>query len=363
MVDIGFEITIQGKSAVFEAIDAGLRKHSVRMGKTWLYGWALQASKPIERRPFRALMKNICEDQGDYGLHSIAQIHRKAPFVDAEIRKIAQKINRPVRWVENVLLTDRMIPDNGIPTQGNLRQHMQICLRHVAKVAGGVNAKTSATRLNIGIKAFEGLVGDGIIEPIKTETSAKPRYEARVVDELWAKIESNLDKNIPNDIDEFVSIPGACFAVSCTTAKITSLLLSGQLAGSYTVDPTAGFSGVRVNVAELKLKLLMHATTGLTMPDLRARLGLQYSEVKQLTLLKLLLSYSGRKDGSSRPALIVDPADLTKFLDQFQTIRTAAARLGLGESAVRAKIQNSGICRASIGDDLPIYPTSDIDAL
>ena len=154
IVDIGFEITIQGKSAVFEAIDASLRKHSVRMDKTWLYGRALQASKPIERRPFRALMKDICEDQGDYCIHSVAQIHRKAPFVDAEIQKIAIKTGRPVRWVRNVLLTDGMIPANGIPKQGNLRQHMQICLRHVAKIADGINTKTSATRLNIEIKAF-----------------------------------------------------------------------------------------------------------------------------------------------------------------------------------------------------------------
>lgn len=308
-------------------------------------------------------MKNICDDQGDYCLLSVAKVDQKSPFVEAEIRKISKKTNRPVRWVRDVLLTDGMIPDDGIPTQGNLRQHMQICLRHVAKVADGINAKTSANRLNIGIKAFEGLVGDGIIEPIKTETSAKPRYEARVVDELLAKIEGNLEKTLPNDIDEFVSIPDACFAVSCTTAKITSLLLSDQLPRSYTIDPAAGFSGIRVSIPELKSKLLMHATTGLTMPDLRERLGLQYSEVEQLTELKLLPSFTGRKEGSSRPALIVDPADLTKFLDRFQTVRTAAARLGLGESTVRAKIQNSGIYRASIGDGLPIYRTSDIDAL
>ncbi len=363
LVDIGFDVTANGANSVHTAVNAALRKHSIRMGKTWLYGWAYQAANPLERRPFRALMKNICDDQGDYCLLSVAKVDQKSPFVEAEIRKIAQKTNRPVRWVRNVLLTDGMVPDNGIPTQGNLRQHMQICLRHVTKVADGINAKTSATRLNIGIKAFERFVDDGIIEPIKTETSAKPRYEARMVDELLAKIESNLDKTIPNDVDEFVSIPDACFAVSCTTAKITSLLLSEQLPGSYTIDPTAGFSGIRVNIPELKSKLLMHATTGLTMPDLRERLGLQYSEVKQLTTLKLLPCYSGRKEGSSRPALIVDPTDLAKFLERFQTIRTAAKRLGIDEGAARSRILNSKIYRAPEGQGLPIYKTNDIVGL
>ena len=359
MVDIGFDITAKGSNTVSDAIDAGLRRHCIRLGKTWLYGWAFQASKPTEREPFRILMKNICDDQGDYCLLSVAQAHRKGPFVEAEIRKIAQKTDRSVRWVRNVLLTDGMIPENGIPTQGNMRQHMQICLRHVAKVADGINAKTSANRLNIGIKAFEGLVGDGIIEPIKTVTSAKPRFEARVVDALLKDIESNLDKIIPNDVDDFVSIPDACFAVSCTTAKITSLLLSDQLPGSCTIDPTAGFSGIRVSIPELKSKLLMHATTGLTMPDLRERLGLQYSEVKQLTTLKLLPSYSGRKDGSSRPALIVDPTDLAKFLERFQTIRTAAKQFGIDEGAARSIILNSKIYRAPEGQGLPIYKASD----
>jgi hypothetical protein len=359
LVDIGFDVTVNGVNSIHNAVSAALRKHSIRMGKTWLYGWAYQAANPLERRSFRALMKNICDDQGDYCLISVAKVDQKSPFVEAEIRKISQKANRPVRWVRNVLLTDGMIPDNGIPTQGNLRQHMQICLRHVAKVSDGINAKTSATRLNIGIKAFEGLVGDGIIEPIKTETSAKPRFEARVVNELLAKIESNLNFAEPNDVKEFMSIPDACFAVSCTTAKITSLLLSDQLPGSYTIDSAAGFGGIRVNVPDLKSKLLMHATTGLSMPELRERLGLQYSEVKQLTTLKLLPSYSGRKDGSSRPALIVDPADLEKFLEKFQTIRTAAKQLGIDEGAARSRILNSKIYRAPEGQGLPIYKTSD----
>lgn len=363
LVDIGFDVTVNGVSSIHNAVSAALRKHSIRMGKTWLYGWAYQAANPLERRPFRALMKNICDDQGDYCLLSVAKVDQKSPFVEAEIRKIALKTARPVRWVRNVLCTDGMIPANGIPTQRNLRQHMQICLRHVTKVADGINAKTSANRLNIGIKAFEGLVSDGIIAPIKTETSAKPRFESRVVDELLADIKSNLVSTIPNDVDEFVSIPDACFAVSCTTAKITSLLLSSQLPGSYTVDPTAGLSGIRVNIPELKSKLLMHATTGLTMPDLRERLGLQYSEVKQLTTLKLLSSYSGRKEGSSRPALIVDPADLEKFLERLQTIRTAAKQLGIDEGAARSRILNSTIYRAPEGQGLPIYKTSDIVGL
>ncbi|WP_299938210.1 TniQ family protein [uncultured Pelagimonas sp.] len=360
LIDIGFDVTVNGVGSIHNAVSAALRKHSIRMGKTWLYGWAYQAANPLERRPFRALMKNICNDQGDYCLLSVAKVDQKSPFVEAEIRKIAQKTDRSVGWVRNVLRTDGMIPENGIPTQGNLRQHMQICLRHVAKVADGINAKASAARLNIGIKAFEGLVGDGIIEPIKTETSAKPRYEARVVDELFAKIEVNLEKIPHNDIDEFMSIPDACFAVSSTTAKITSLLLSDQLPKSYTIDLAAGFSGIRVNISELRSKLLMHASTGLTMQDLRARLGLQYSEVKQLTTLKLLPSFSGRKEGSSRPALIVDPTDLAKFLERFQTIRTAAKQLGIDEGIARSRILNSKIYRAPEGQGLPIYKTSDI---
>ena len=207
------------------------------------------------------------------------------------------------------------------------------------------------------------MVGDGIIEPIKTETSAKPRFEARVVDQFLADIENNLNKTIPQDLHQFVSVPDACFAVSCTTAKITSLLLSDQLPGSFTFDPAAGFGGIRVSIPELKSKLLMHATTGLTMPDLRERLGLQYSEVKQLTTLKLLLSYSGRKEGSSRPALIVDPTDLAKFLDRFQTIRTAAKQLEIDEGAARSRILNSKIYRAPEGEGLPIYKTNDIVGL
>lgn len=99
------------------------------------------------------------------------------------------------------------------------------------------------------------------------------------------------------------------------------------------------------------------------MPDLRARLGLQYSEIKKLTLFKLLPCYTGRNIDSSRPALIVDPADLATFLDRFQTIRTAAVRLGLGEQIVRSKILKSGIPRAPEGEGLPIYRTPDIAIL
>ena len=96
------------------------------------------------------------------------------------------------------------------------------------------------------------------------------------------------------------------------------------------------------------------------MPDLRDWLGLQYSEVKLLTTLKLLPSYSGRKDGSSRPALIGGPSDLAKFLGRFQTIRTAAKHLGLDERVARSRILNSKTYRAPEGQALPIYKTSDI---
>ncbi len=363
LVELGFETTISGQAVLHNAIDASLKRHSTRMGKTWLYGWAFQAARPTERVPFRALMKTICDDQGDYCLLSVRQVHSKAPLIEAEVRRIARREKRSVSWVKNVLSLDGFIPEDGIPKHKNLKQHMLSCDRHIAKVANGITAKMAAARLNIGSKAFEGLVSADIIKPMRTQALAKPRFEERTLDALLATIESHLEHKGPLEDHAYVSIPQACFAVSCTTANITELLLANCLPKAYSENRSKGLAGIQVNISELKAVLLMHATTGLTMSDLRDQLGLQYSEVEQLTTLKLLPSYSGRKEGSSRPALIVDPADLAKFLDEFQTNRTAAVLLNLSESEARAKILSSGIYRASVAGGLPIYRTADINAL
>ena len=85
-----------------------------------------------------------------------------------------------------------------------------------------------------------------------------------------------------------------------------------------------------------------------------------YTQVKKLITRDLLPAFIGRKTGSGRRALLVDPADLTVFLEQYQTIRTTACQLDISENAARARITRSSLVRAAEGDGLPIYRTVEI---
>lgn len=358
MIDAGYDVMKSGRNAPHVAVDATLGKHGVRLGKTWLYNWAIPSHSPPERSVFRSQMKDMCDAQGDYCLYTVASAPPVSRTVDLQLRKLSRLTGRSVSWTRNVLMTDGYLPSSGIPAQRHVNSQFYFWRTHILRLHNSLKTKTAASRLGLGVKGFGSLIKDGILSPIKSRVYVKPRFDTADLNTLMARIQRHVHSNPACHSAEFASIPKACFEVSCATSTVINLLMDGHLKSAIWTEQDKGLAGIVIDPVELKSKLASFSKTGLTVEDLRDRLGLQYTQVKKLIARDLLPAFTGRKSSSGRRAVLVDPSDLAAFLDDFQTARTAAARLGISENAVRAGISNGSIVRAPEGGGLSIYRTA-----
>ena len=358
MIDAGYDVMKSGRNALHVAVDAALGKHGVRLGKTWLYNWAIPSHSPPERSVFRSQMKDMCDAQGDHCLYTVASAPPVSRTVDLQLRKLSRLTGRSVWWIRSVLTTDGYLPSSGIPAQRHVNSQFYFWRTHILCLHNSLNTKTAASRLGLGVKGFCSLVHDGILSPIKSQVYVKPRFDTADLDTLMARVQRHVHPNPACRSAEFAPIPKACFEVSCATSTVINLLMDGHLKSAAWTQHGKGLAGIVIDPVELKSKLASFSKTGLTIEDLRDRLGLQYTQVKKLIARDLLPAFTGRKSSSGRRAVLVDPSDLAAFLDDFQTVRTAAVRLGISENAVRAGISNGSIVRAPEGGGLPIYRTA-----
>ncbi|MEO0917631.1 MAG: TniQ family protein [Pseudomonadota bacterium] len=363
MIDIGYRITTAGKTALHVAVDQALGKHGIRLGKTWLYTWAFQNLAAKERLPFRRLMKEMCDAQGDHCLLTVAPNPPTSRIVDLHIRKLARHTGRSASWVRHALITDGHLQEKGLPEQRNISNRFGPWRSHIVSLHHSLSKKGAAEHLGLGIAGFENLVKDGVLHPVKSQVFAKPKFNRADLDALMAAIQKNLPKKAAMPDAHAMSISTACFATSCATSTIINLLIDGHLKSAISLGRKQGLADIVIDPVELRSKLASFSKEGLSIEEMRERLGLQYKQVKRLIARGLLPGFAGRKTNSNRKALLVDPADLTAFLEDFQTIRTAASRLGISENAVRARISGGGVARAVEGEGMPIYRTAGILAL
>ncbi len=360
MIDAGYDVMKLGRNALHVAVDAALGKHGVRLGKTWLYNWALPSHSPPERSVFRSQMKDMCDAQGDHCLYSVASAPPVSRTVDLQLRKLSRLTGRSVSWIRSVLVADGYLPNSGIPARRHVNSQFYFWRTHILRLHNSLNTKRAATRLGLGVKGFGSLVQDGILSPINSQVYVKPRFDTADLDTLVVRVQRHLLADVGDRCAEFAHIPKACCEVSCATSTVINLLMDGHLKSAIWTEQDKGFAGIVIDPVELKSKLASFSKTGLTIEDLRDRLGLQYTQVKKLIARDLLPAFTGRKSSSGRRAVLVDPSDLANFLVEYQTIRTAAFQLSISENAMRVRISNGSIVRAPEGGGLPIYRTAEI---
>lgn len=361
LIRVGFAVTEQGISATFEAVDKALCKHRLRLSKTWLHNWALLSVNPPERQFFRELMKQLCADQGQFCLASISTNTSTERFVDAKILDIAQATNRHHSWVRMTLARDGLLPSNGKPKYVNLEPYLsKKCMGHIVDLVNSLDASKSARRLNIGIKGFEALVNDKLIQPISSRTHKKWRFRPEDIDAFSSKVSDQLSGIESPDDDAACSIHRACFAYQCTTPQILRLLITGQLLSSYLAEGCAGIVGIRILRSELLEKLSIFESDHITASELTERLGLTSAELRQLHVLNLLPIYPPLKGKEPRAQNSVSVMILDQFLDRFQTLRSAVNILGVSKNELEKRARLSKICPAPEADGLSVYLADDL---
>lgn len=355
LIRIGFAVTEQGNPAVYDAVDKALCKHRLKLSKTWLHNWALLSVNPPERQFFRDLMKRLCADQGQFCLTSISTDMSVERLVDAKILDIAQATNRHQSWVRKALVRDGLLPSNGKPKYVNLEPYLsKKCMGHIVDLVNSLDAIKSARRLNIGIKGFEALVKDGLIQPISSQTHKKWRFRPDDIDAFSSKVMKQLTGFCPPDTHDACCIHQACFAYQCTTPQILRFLIMGQLGRSYLTDDRTGIAGIRVFRSELLDALLIFKSNHITASELTDRLGLNSPELRQLDLLNFLPTYPTVKSQDRRAQNSVSTIVLDKFLKRFQTTRSASKVLGISESEIEERVRICKVSPVPEADGLPI---------
>lgn len=361
LIRIGFAVTEQGNPAVYDAVDKALCKHRLRLSKTWLHNWALLSVNPPERQFFRDLIKRLCADQGQFCLTSVSIDMSVERLVDAKILDIAQANNRHHSWVRKALVRDGLLPSNGKPKHVNLEPYLsKKCMGHIADLVNSLDTIKSARRLNIGVKGFEALVKDGLIQPISSQTHKKWRFRPDDIDEFSSKVMNQLAGVDPPDNHDACSIHQACFAYNCTTPQILRFLITGQLGRSYLADGQSGLAGIRVFRSELLEALLILKRDHITASELTDQLGLNSAELRQLDLLNFLPTYPTATSQDRRAQNSVSTIVLDQFLKRFQTTRSAARALDINEIEIEERVRICKISPVPEADGLPIYFADDL---
>lgn len=287
-----------------------------------------------------------------------ASLHRGMPFSDA--RAFCPELlsaEADLHADQGMLL---ILPQCGVPEQRYINNRFEQWRTHIVSLHKGLPKKAAAKQLGLGCVGFDNLVKDGVLRPIKSRIFAKPRFDPVTLAALMAPIERHLRPNGEKSSANVTSISKACFATSCATSTVINLLINGHLKSAISSEQNQGFAGILIDPVELKSKLASFSKTGLSIEGLRDTLGLQYRQVKHLIARGLLPAFTDRKTCSSRRAMLVDPSDLTSFLCEYQTIRTAASRLGISENVLRIRVSSGSIVRAPEGGGMLIYRTAKI---
>ncbi|MDX8355573.1 TniQ family protein [Cognatiyoonia sp. IB215182] len=360
LIDIGLKATLVGFEKLEAEIDAALIRHRVRLSAVWVQKWAAQSAKPPERTIFRHLMQKICSHQGRYHLASVASASAEQHYVNAQIATLAQQNKRPVVWVRKALQRERLLPPSGLPQTRDLRAHMGRCRRYINAVVDSLDSTKSATKLNIGIKGFESLVDDGVISRMRSRSHKKRRFLPSDLDRLLVLIDRNASRLAEAEPDGYFSLPEACFQLGPTTAQITRLLIGGQLPNSVRVQGSTGFAAIRINRDELRDAMRIFTDDHVGPRELYNLLGLSFGELKSLRESHLLPSFPSPPGHPRRSLKYISRIVLDRFLNECQTVRTAARHLDIHEKEVCEMIISKKIEPVPESGGVPIFHRSDL---
>jgi hypothetical protein len=354
-IDAGLSATIAGKDNMRIEIDAALRRHRLRLPSTWLAAWSYQNSKPEERQNLARLFKGLCDDQGFFCLNAATdQLPRQIEF-EMGLKKIAKSAGKTPLKIRQMLVADRLVPESGIPHQHSIYMLLRKCEAHIGALERCLSERGAAKYLGVGTALFKGLVRDNLVVPMKTNAFSKPKYDnadlTKLMDELVGAIEFRSD----NQDTEATSLHDVCFLLRCPASRLFSLVSSGQLPSTSLSSTGTGLDRLRFKLDEVKTCFAENDGGGLSVEELRSRLGLQHRHVTKLAKLGLLPSYLGRKKGTGISAALVDETTLNRFLRKYQTARTWSQTEGIAERLVRRRLQERQLPRAREGDGIPIF--------
>lgn len=360
LTDLGLKATLGGVHNLEKEIDAALTRHRVRLSGTWVQKWASQSSKPPERQAIRLLMRDICSKQGHFNLTSIATASWAEYFMNAKIADIAENTRRSKAWVRHALQREGLIPKSGVPEVRDLKQQMRRCRTFINAAVTSLDSTKSASKLNIGIKGFESLVEDNVVQSMRNRSHKKRRFRPQDIENILEVLDRNVGDHSCADEDDYCSIPDACFQMGATTAQITRLIFGGQLPNTIRTKGSRGFKGVRIHRGELRGAMKILTDDHIGSNELAKVLGLTFSDLRVLRETYLLPHFPAPKGQGYRPEKAISKIVLQRFLERFQTIKTAAKHLGTSEKELHAKISLASILPAKEGKGVPIYYRADI---
>ncbi|OCX63724.1 hypothetical protein BFP70_12010 [Thioclava sp. SK-1] len=192
-LDVGFSVTRDGKGKIFDEVDRALGKHKIRLSKSWVHGWSLQAVAATERAEFRSIMLDLVKNQGHYGLHHRPRYSCPETQLSAHIKKIAVRTKRSERWVRKVLKVDGFLPLDPDKTSEQVRTHLYACGRHVRAIADSWGVERSAEYLGISTDRLKRLVAERKIRTIKTNYCKTLRFRKADLDGFADAIMPTLD--------------------------------------------------------------------------------------------------------------------------------------------------------------------------
>lgn len=354
-IEVGLSATIAGKDNLQTEIDAALRRHRMRLPSTWLAAWSYQNPKPTERQNFARLFRGLCDDQGFFCLNAATdQLPRQIEF-EMGLKKIAKIAGKTPLKIRQALVADKLVPESGIPHQHSIYMLLRKCEAHIGALERSLSERGAARYLGVGTALFKGLVRDNVVVPLKTNAFSKPKYDNAVLTKLMDELVGAIESRSDNRNTEATSLHDVCFLLRCPASRLLSLVSSGQLTTTSLSSNGTGLDRLRFNLDEVKICFADNDAGGLSVEELRLRLGLQHRHVTKLAKLGLLPSYLGRKKETGISAALVDETTLNRFLRKYQTARTWSQSQGIAERIVRRRLQERQLPRAREGDGIPIF--------
>lgn len=358
-VGIGHHIMLQGQDKLYEELDTAVTRHRTRLTRTWLHQWAMQSTSPPERQKFRTLITQINDHQGRRHILNGTRKHANEVCIRSEIEALATELDRSKHWIRRTLQREKLLPDAALDDV-QLRAQMARCRTHIRAVAQSLTTAESAQKLNLGIKSFEKLVHAGMINAVKSRTHKKPRFKPDHLNKLLRLIDSKVTPVESASPTDHCSIVDACFQYRLDTAVITQLLISSQLTNTVRINGSHGYGGIYVNRSDILTAMKAINAKPIAPFQLRKQLGLSFADLKTLDQLGLLPAYSGSGARSPHASKRVSQTTLDRFLDQFQTVSSAAQTLGIDMSLVYDKIRIQQIECAPEAKGLPIFYRDDL---
>ncbi|WP_322896089.1 MULTISPECIES: hypothetical protein [unclassified Yoonia] len=199
--------------------------------------------------------------------------------------------------------------------------------------------------------------------PLRTRTYKKARFERDHLNGFLGEIDELIGDRSPCADQKMHTIQAACFHLTCSAGQILALLRASQLQKACYGSSGHGLGRVRIDIEELKSKLLQQDGSGLSLEDLRNLLGLERRFAAKLSAVGLLPSYSGRKSSTGGRASLVSPCVYDHFVKHYQTVRTWAAMAMITESQVRIALKVNKIRPAPEADGVPVYRIDDLRRL